>query len=99
MLQAHYAPGKPLRLVPQGFAWAGEQGKDIQSLPWMPVEGMARALTTSGSSAEAAQRLFDELRGFAASEARELWIELAPEEGLGRAINDRLRRAAHFGED
>jgi len=26
-------------------------------------------------------------------------MELAPEEGLGRAVNDRLRRAAHRGED
>ena len=99
MLQAHYAPGKPLRLVPQGFAWSGEQGKEIQSLPWMPAEGIARALTTKGNPAEAAQRLFAELRAFAASDAKELWVEMAPEEGLGRAINDRLRRAAHCGED
>ncbi len=99
MLQAHYAPGKPLRLVPQGFAWSGEQGKEIQSLPWMPAEGIARALTTKGNPVEAAQRLFAELRAFAASDAKELWVEMAPEEGLGRAINDRLRRAAHCGEE
>lgn len=99
MLQAHYAPGKPLRIVPQGFAWAGEQGEGIRCLPWMPAKGIAGALTTKGSPTEAAQRLFAELRAFAASDARELWIEMAPEEGLGRAINDRLRRAAHCGEE
>lgn len=99
MLQAHYAPGKPLRLVPQGFVWSGEPGEGIRCLPWMPAEGIAGALTTKGSSTEAAQRLFAELRAFAASDARELWIEMAPEEGLGRAINDRLRRAAHCGEE
>ena len=59
----------------------------------------AASLTTHGDCAEGAQRLFAALREFAASDYRELWIELAPEVGLGRAINDRLRRAAHRGED
>jgi L-threonylcarbamoyladenylate synthase len=59
----------------------------------------AASLTTHGDCSEAAQRLFAALREFAASDYRELWIEMAPEVGLGRAINDRLRRAAHRDED
>jgi L-threonylcarbamoyladenylate synthase len=41
-----------------------------------------------------AQRLYAELRALDAAGVDLLIAELAPEEGLGVAINDRLRRAA-----
>jgi L-threonylcarbamoyladenylate synthase len=100
MLDAHYAPGKPVRLVPHGFDWSSvEPEAGNQYLAWQPGTHGLASLTTNGSGSEGAQRLFAALRDFAASSDRELWMELAPEEGLGRAVNDRLRRAAHRGED
>jgi L-threonylcarbamoyladenylate synthase len=99
MLEAHYAPGKPVRLMPYGTDWSlVTLAADAQAIGFKANE-FVDALTTQGDCAEAAQKLFALLREFAASEKRELWIELAPEAGLGRAINDRLRRAAHRGED
>jgi len=99
MLDAHYAPGKPVRLMAHGTDWSQvtvPQG--IQALAFAANDWVA-SLTTHGDCAEGAQRLFAALREFAASDYREMWIELAPEVGLGRAINDRLRRAAHRAED
>ena len=51
-------------------------------------------LSTSGSLDEAAQNLFASLRSLDKMPADVILAELLPEEGLGRAINDRLRRAA-----
>lgn len=51
-------------------------------------------LSKSGSLDEAAQNLFASLRSLDKMEADVILAELLPEEGLGRAINDRLRRAA-----
>lgn len=54
----------------------------------------ARALAPSGSLTEAAAALFAALREADASGASELRILTCDDSGLGRAINDRLRRAA-----
>lgn len=98
MLDAHYAPGKPVRLMAQGTDWSQVVvPQDIQALAFA-ANNCVPSLTTHGDCAEGAQRLFAVLREFAASDFAELWMELAPEAGLGRAINDRLRRAAHRGE-
>jgi L-threonylcarbamoyladenylate synthase len=54
----------------------------------------ARALSPTGSLTEAAANLFSALREADASGASELRILTCVDSGLGRAINDRLRRAA-----
>jgi L-threonylcarbamoyladenylate synthase len=51
-------------------------------------------LTPSGKLDEAAQNLFTGLRTLDKMPVEIILAELAPEVGLGRAINDRLRRAA-----
>lgn len=51
-------------------------------------------LSRSGSVDEAAQNLFASLRSLDKMETDVILTELVPEEGVGRAINDRLRRAA-----
>jgi L-threonylcarbamoyladenylate synthase len=51
-------------------------------------------LSRSGSLDEAAQNLFASLRSLDKIPADIILAELLPEEGLGRAINDRLRRAS-----
>uniref|UniRef100_UPI00272997D7 Sua5 family C-terminal domain-containing protein n=1 Tax=Paracoccus sp. TaxID=267 RepID=UPI00272997D7 len=50
-------------------------------------------LSTSGDLTEAAARLFDLLRR-ADALGRPISVAPIPDHGLGRAINDRLRRAA-----
>ena len=48
-----------------------------------------------GDLGEAAANLFSTLRRLDKDQQLKVYFEWAPEEGLGRAINDRLRRAAH----
>lgn len=51
-------------------------------------------LSQSGSTEEAAQRLFSALRELDKKDFEIILTELVPESGLGKAINDRLHRAA-----
>ena len=53
-----------------------------------------RDLSVTGNSMEAAQHLFAALRELDKTDVNLILAELVPESGLGRAINDRLRRAA-----
>jgi len=55
---------------------------------------VVETLWSAGDPVEAAQRLFAALRRLDAAGVDLIVAELAPEEGLGRAINDRLRRAS-----
>jgi len=52
-------------------------------------------LSENGKMDEAAKNLFRLMREADASEAEILLVKPLPEEGLGRAINDRLQRAQH----
>ncbi|MBL6431384.1 MAG: hypothetical protein HPM95_10280 [Alphaproteobacteria bacterium] len=51
-------------------------------------------LSPAGDLTQAAARLFQALRRLDASGARSIAVMPIPKEGLGEAINDRLRRAA-----
>lgn len=94
-LASHYAPSLPLRLT----ARAAAPDEALLGFGAMP-EGaaLARNLSPAGDLAEAAAALFGHLRALdAAGRARGLRriaVMTVPEEGLGAAINDRLRRAA-----
>ena len=57
-------------------------------------EGLQFVLAPDGELHTAASRLFGALRTLAALEVDIILAEVLPETGLGRAINDRLRRAA-----
>lgn len=92
-LSSHYAPEAKLRLnasAPEpGEAWLGF-GADPDAARSAP----ARAnLSAAGDPAEAAANLFAMLRRLDASSDR-IAVAPIPSEGLGEAINDRLRRAA-----
>jgi L-threonylcarbamoyladenylate synthase len=98
MLLQHYAPQTPLELVAAGTEVS--PAKDVGLLVYQsraPASGFAAVeiLSQSGDPAEAAANLFAALRRLDACGARRIVAELAPERGLGRAINDRLRRARH----
>ena len=51
-------------------------------------------LSLRGDLVEAAANLFSHLRALDASGAKSIAVMPVPDEGLGEAINDRLRRAA-----
>ena len=51
-------------------------------------------LSLSGDPTEAAANLFSHLRRLDASGASRIAVMPIPDDGLGEAINDRLRRAA-----
>lgn len=89
-LARHYAPNAPVRLdaaAPEpGEAWLsfGPQGTGPFNL------------SPAGDLAEAAARLFAYLRAADRTNPRGIAVAPIPAEGLGEAINDRLRRAAGF---
>ncbi|MEP6784640.1 MAG: L-threonylcarbamoyladenylate synthase [Sphingomonadales bacterium] len=86
-LAAHYAPSKPLRLN----ANSAQPGEIL--IGFGPVGG-DMSLSPSGNTTEAAVRLFDLLHAADANPAPRIAIAPIPDEGLGIAVNDRLRRAA-----
>lgn len=86
-LASHYAPGKPVRLN------AVTAGPDEFHIGFGAVAGDA-TLSASGNLAEAAARLYALLHEGAAAVRPRIAIAPIPDEGIGAAINDRLRRAA-----
>jgi len=86
-LAQHYAPSKPVRLN----ALEAHDGEWL--IGFGPVAGHV-SLSSSGDLLEAAARLFDLLHQADAGIASRIAVAPVPDEGLGAAINDRLRRAA-----
>lgn len=86
-LTSHYAPGKPVRLN-------ATQALDGEFLIGFGAIAGAVSLSESGDLAQAAARLYACLH--LASAAPEALIAVAPipVDGIGLAINDRLKRAA-----
>jgi len=91
-LASHYAPGLPLRLD----ATNARPGEALLAFGPEAPPGFAEVLflSRSGDLAEAAANLFAMLRRLDHPEFSGIAVMPIPEEGLGRAINDRLRRAA-----
>jgi L-threonylcarbamoyladenylate synthase len=87
-LASHYAPTKPLRTN------AVDVADDEYLIGFGEIGGDA-SLSPSADLVEAAARLFDLLHQADASSKPRIAVAIVPEEGLGAAINDRLRRAAH----
>jgi L-threonylcarbamoyladenylate synthase len=56
-------------------------------------EGLSFVLSPSGNLAEAAAQLFNVMRTIDNTNAEVILAEVFPDEGLGKAINDRLERA------
>jgi L-threonylcarbamoyladenylate synthase len=99
MLASHYAPRTRVRLN----ATSIEPGEALLAFGSAPPPGASSAaavmnLSARSNLAEAATNLFGYLRVLDAKEARTIAVMPIPNEGLGEAINDRLRRAA-IGRD
>lgn len=86
-LASHYSPGKPVRLRVELAT------EDEFHIGFGPVGGNLN-LSPSGDLAEAASRLYEALHEAAASGAKGIAVAPIPDDGVGAAINDRLRRAA-----
>lgn len=92
MLASHYAPSLPLRLNAKSV----DGGEALLAFgPHVP-SGAAetRWLSKSADVKEAAANLFAMLRAVDRADFTAIAVMPIPEHGLGRAINDRLRRAA-----
>ena len=87
-LASHYAPDKRLRLN------AMEAAPGEVFLGFGPVSDGGHNLSASGDLIEAAANLFAILRRLDQGPGSAIAVAPIPETGLGRAINDRLRRAA-----
>ncbi|HZC15470.1 MAG TPA: L-threonylcarbamoyladenylate synthase [Caulobacteraceae bacterium] len=91
-LTRHYAPNAPLRLDADGPR-AGEAFLAFGPPPDAPL---VFNLSPGRDLAEAAARLFALLRAADATGPTAIAVAPIPDDGLGEAINDRLRRAAGY---
>jgi L-threonylcarbamoyladenylate synthase len=91
LLQRHYAPGRPLRLNAAG----AEPGEALLAFGPGASDGAGvRNLSPTGDLREAAANFFAMLHELDRPEFSAIAVMPIPGEGLGAAINDRLRRAA-----
>lgn len=99
MLKKHYAPDANILIGDIDELYKEFKGKNLMTLSLNhTVEGLDTErqfhLSSEGDLAEAAQNLFKMLRKLDTLQPEIILTQLLPEEGLGVAINDRLRRAA-----
>lgn len=96
MLPQHYAPRTPLILNPDD--WQALRGRwgvlCFQQLPARREFAAQEILSPRGDLPDAAANFFAALRRLDALNLDGIAAETFPEAGLGRALNDRLRRAA-----
>jgi L-threonylcarbamoyladenylate synthase len=95
MLASHYAPRTKVRLNADRI----EPGEALLAFGLGAISGIDEAaavmnLSERGDLDEAAANLFGYLRALDTRAARAIAVMPIPEDGLGEAINDRLRRAA-----
>lgn len=86
-MASHYAPAQPVRL----------NARTRRPGEWLIGFGLVTGdatLSASGDTVEAAASLFAALHAAQASGRAAIAVAPIPEEGVGAAINDRLRRAA-----
>ena len=91
-LARHYAPAAPVRLD----ADAPRPGEAFLAFGAAPESPATFNLSPSRDLREAAARLFSALRAADALHPTAIAVAPIPEDGLGEAVNDRLRRAAGY---
>lgn len=95
MLLSHYSPGIAIELVDRAETRGNRERAVVRFGGSLPTGDYEYNLSEQGDLAEAARELFPILRQLASGGYASAVIERVPERGLGRAINDRLRRAAY----
>lgn len=99
MLDSHYAPRKPLYLGDLKELSVQFKNKKngilaFQASSDLPESDSQMVLSQAGNLEEAAQNLFAAIRTLDGADIEVILAEKVPDHGLGRAINDRLFRAA-----
>ena len=96
MMKRHYAPRTPCRLDPSERPAPGKRTGLLSFLPPGERSGYEtiEVLSESGDLNQAAARLFAALARLDRGGLDEIHCHTVPDVGLGRAINDRLRRAS-----
>jgi len=99
-LPVHYAPKTPLRLIDDVNSFSPDKNQRVGLLAWNPIESKknfaaVRCLSERQDLREAAANLFRHLRELDVSNIDLIVAERVPDQGLGAAIMDRLRRAVH----
>lgn len=98
-LESHYAPGKKVELKEIASLDSAADPEQIGLIRFMDLypgipEKNQVILSATGDLKEAAKNLFSALRKMDEMDIQYIIAESVPEIGLGRAINDRLRRAS-----
>jgi L-threonylcarbamoyladenylate synthase len=106
-LKSHYAPQTPLVVFDRDEIHKIKYEKDSAFLffdgssrnIWIsaqrpPESAVIRTLSENGQTLEAASRFFDTLHELDNGKILKIFVQLAPKEGLGIAINDRIYRAS-----
>lgn len=97
MLKSHYAPRKPLYLQPiddDFFVEINQKIGVISLSKSFPQANIQQILSPKGDLHEAAKNLFSAMRFLDEQDIDIIIAEPLPNKGLGRAINDRLKRAS-----
>jgi len=106
-LKSHYAPHTPLAALNMEEILQKEYEKDSAFLffdgntrnSWIsaqkpPKNAIFRVLSETGQILEAASRFFENLHELDNGKFLRIFVQLAPKEGLGIAINDRISHAS-----
>jgi L-threonylcarbamoyladenylate synthase len=106
-LKSHYAPKTPLSVFAReeiirlpyekdaAFLFFSGSAKDAWLAEYKPPDdAVIRTLSESGNLTEAAACLFETLHEIDKTNCSRIYAEAAPAQGLGEAINDRLKRAS-----
>ncbi|NQZ74859.1 MAG: threonylcarbamoyl-AMP synthase [Ekhidna sp.] len=98
MLKSHYSPGRQMIMgnIEANLKNADRETTGVISYQkeYNVPEGNQVVLSSVGDLGEAARNIFSALRKMDQSHIELVLAEYLPDEGLGRAINDRLKRAA-----
>ena len=95
MLESHYAPRTPLSLWPEGAALPDDAATSGVLAFGAVGPGFAAVEVLPSDPADAAPLFFAALRRLDAAGVHRIYAREISESGLGMAIMDRLRRAAH----
>lgn len=94
MLLSHYSPRKPM-IEGDVSAYFSSANKGTIQFQGKERSPRNRVLSENGNLNEAAQNLFKIMRELDRESIDEIIFEYVPNEGLGQAINDRLKRASN----
>jgi L-threonylcarbamoyladenylate synthase len=105
-LKSHYSPQKPLSVFSKekmirlpyeadaAYLFFDGAVRDAWLSQGRPDSAVLRTLSEKGLVLEASARLFETLHELEKGQISRIFAQLAPSEGLGAAINDRLTRAS-----